>query len=290
MAINLEKPLGTDVYNVGVFNNNSTILEEALNPLITNVETIKRQLPNKLDYEQVIGNLDLSSVEGDKIYFVTGELTTDIPVDNLPSGGNIVICYSYNNILAKTLISSDGRLFQKNSTEGVWKALTSTVIDNLITDDSYDSLSAKQGKILNDIKLNITFLTSDSELNLDNADSGIYVGGSDVKAENIHTEYTLPISEDIKDFIFISLGIKNEVCIQFIYESTVDNQKGYKRYGYTSVDDNGNKSYNYSDWKDTDADSSSGGFEVAERLKTLEERVSELEKKNAISVELIQVH
>lgn len=249
MAISLEKPLGTDIYNIGVFNENSTVIEDALNPLITDVENVKSQLLNKLDYELIAGDLDLSTISGNKMYYVTGNVTTDIPVDDLPSGGNIVICYDYDDVLVKTLISGDGRLFQKNSTENIWKALTSTVIDNLTTDDSYSSLSAKQGKILNDTKLNLTILTSEDLLDLDKADNGIYIGGSDIKEENITSDTELPVDEP-KDFVFITLGTENESCIQHFSISTADDQKTYERYGYTTLNDDGSTSYVFSDWRD----------------------------------------
>lgn len=272
MAISLEKPLGTDIYNVGVFNSNSTIIEDALNPLITDIETVKNQLLNKLDYEQVIGDLDLSTISGNKIYFVTGDVTTDVPVDNLPSGGNIVICYNYDDNIVKTLISGDGRLFQKNSTEDIWKALTSTVIDNLTTDDSYSSLSAKQGKILNDTKLSITILAPEDLLDLDDASNGIYIGGSNIIKENITSETALPVEEP-KDFVFVSLGLENESCIQYFSVSTTDDQKTYRRYGYTTLNDDGSKSYSFSLWRDTDASGGgSSGDDLTDRVSALETR------------------
>lgn len=271
MAIKLNKPLGSDIYNIGVHNENSTIIEEALNPLILDVETIKDELPKKFEYRQADTlNID-SGVSENAIYFVTGALTGNLPTSDIPSGGNIIISYNESGVQVKTLITSDGRLFQKNSTNNIWKALTSSVIDNLTTDDSFESLSAKQGKILNDKKLNILYLGSEDSLNFDNVEPGIYI------CTNPTLSGTYPRGLDTEQkFVLLSLGKTNELCVQIAYLSA--NQAYYSRYGFMTIVSDAEE-FQFTDWSTSDATST---------VQVLTEKVETLEQ-NQIAIELVEL-
>ena len=67
----LQKPLGTDVYNIEVFNSNSTEIEKYLNQALTNIQSINEQLAggitsSAIPYFNHLGkqlNIDITGIE-----------------------------------------------------------------------------------------------------------------------------------------------------------------------------------------------------------------------------------
>lgn len=287
MAINLTKPLGTDIYNVGVFNDNSTVIQDIINNLILpDIDNLNKLIEEKFNYA-VNDTLNLDNVTGNKIYFITGILTGDVlPAENIPSGGNIVINYDDGNITVETVILSDSRLYQRSSTNNEWVALTSKVVDNLNTEDKDSSLSAKQGKVLNDTKLSLTFLTSEDNIDIDNINTGIYIG---TEIGSIDETNVLPdvIGDNLKNFILFSLGNINELCTQLLFVATDDVQGCYIRYGFIATETN---TFSFSDWT-TLGGADSNLTDIYSSIENLQTRVEALENanNNTVSVELIQI-
>ena len=80
MAINLQKPLGTDVYSIGVFNTNSETIETAINNLQTNVENLNDEILKKLPYTQITStSFNIDTMLNDGIYYLYVRPTGTLP-------------------------------------------------------------------------------------------------------------------------------------------------------------------------------------------------------------------
>lgn len=281
MAVNqivLDKPLGTDIYNVGVFNANSTVIENNLNKLLRDVAEIQEILPGKLDYRKV-SNLDLDTITGDAIYFVNGNLSGDLPATNLATSGHVVICYQDGSKKIIILFTSDGRLYFKNTLNGKWISSTPSLTDDLDTGDPDSAMSAAAGKWLKDHKLSLFRPTEEDALDINNLECGAYVVHS---LNNLEGDLPVVMDYTEKDFTILSLGERDKVCAQVIWSS----QYGiaYTRTGHVNEETN---EFEYTDWRSLMGGGSSGGggggasdeeiIAMQNQLRELQKTVKELQ-------------
>lgn len=166
MAINLQKPLGTDVYNVEVFNNNANIIENNLNDIIPKVESLLLEIQKKYPYfTEEISNIDIPLDDG--IYYNIKGYQNSI----LISIGKSV------NSTVQTLITNNFSIKQRVvpfTGNGDWTNLTASVVDNLTTVSSSQALSARQGNILENKKLDR--IEETNILNIDTiSSSGVHI-------------------------------------------------------------------------------------------------------------------
>lgn len=247
MAISLQKPLGTDIYNVSVFNANSDAIETAVNSLLSDVANINEILPKKYNFIQVLDssvNIDRVDLENG-IYYLSVSPTGTIP-ENIPSTNNILIVNSENNKSSQYWFSSDGKIFYRevnaSSLNSTWTTLIAQVVDNLTTEDSDKSLSAKQGYVLNNTKLSI-YVHNESNpdtnsLNFDGADFGIHICDKTAVSGTIPDQLSIDSSDASNNhFILQSFGIIGEtVTMQIASDRTTAAQ--CLRLGYVGADSN----------------------------------------------------
>lgn len=261
MAISLQKPLGTDIYNISVFNANSDTIETAVNALLSDIVNINETLPKKYDFVQVLDssvNIDKTDLKNG-IYYISVFPEGTIP-DNIPSTNNILIVNSENNKSSQYWFSSDGKIFYREVNESnlnsTWTTLIAQVADNLTTEDSYKSLSAKQGYILNNTKLSINIHNESNpdtnSLNFDNADFGIHICDKTTVSGTIPNQLSIDSSDASNNhFILQSFGIIGETTtMQIASDRTTATQ--CLRLGY--LDNTGNWS-----WTSWNIIGSSGG-------------------------------
>lgn len=222
MAINLQQPLGTDIYNISVFNSNAQVIQDAVNTAQEAIDLINSILPNKFPFSYITTTeTDIDSVDlTDGIYYLSIQPSGTLP-ENIPSTNNILIISNINNSLSEYLLTSDGKLYQRTvttSTVDSWKQITVQIVDNLTTQDENQALSAKQGYILNNNKITLFYHNisnpDTNSINFDNADSGIHICDG------------TSISGTIPDFI--SIDTSNPTNNNFIFES-------YGKIGETAV-------------------------------------------------------
>lgn len=248
MSITLQKPLGSDVYNVGVFNENATEIEEVLNPLIENVNTILEELPNKYYFKILQSTDTINTTLSNGIYYLPTKT-----VGTLPTGAATVnnIIISIQGISANSstqyLLTSDGQIFKRNTTGATmysWTQMSAKVVDNLESTENSAALSANQGRILDKLKFNIIYLSTGESIDFDAIDkSGIYVcDGVSVSASELPSslDFTTP---EYNHFVFTHKGnITNHTVIE--QNLTTDKNQQFVR---TGVYDE-SIGYNWSEW------------------------------------------
>lgn len=230
--ISLVTPDPTEVYNVEVFNDNAKKIQNVINGdtsegLIPNVEYLLTEIQKKYPYftEQT----DINNVLEDGVYY-------NIKSNNNILTGNILFSIKINeNETIQTLISVEnnngeyigGIIKQRKVTKtavGDWITLTIKVVNDLNTGGSQDALSAEQGKLLNEVKLNR--YTKTEKLNIDEIEEGIYVCSAGIETKNINDN---PVPEDLQ-LIFIQYGDGvSTPSIQIIHDSKSGNSF-YVRY------------------------------------------------------------
>ena len=259
--ITLQQPLGIDVYSITVFNNNFQQIQTSVNTLLTDIENINTVLPNKFPFQYVTTtDFNVDSIDNtDGIYYLTilpsGTLPTGIPETN----NILIISKNSNNVLSEYLLISDGSIYQReisNSAINEWKTITAQVIDNLDSQNANASLSANQGYILNQNKINIYYLNTDNPdnnmLNFDNAEPGIYI------CDGTATSGSIPNFSNISSttaennhYIFESYGKISETAVLQRVTDVTNTSQGM-RVNYLN-----NSSWTWTTWQSFG--SSSGG-------------------------------
>lgn len=218
----LNTPKGTDVYNVEVFNANYRAIQKAINGsdnyegLIPDVNILLTDIVKKYPYYTEQTNINKLLNNG--VYY------------NVTNGDELLensILFSINvaNNNLQTLISNgkiSQRLVTTTSTNPPWTVLTTKVINNLTTGGIDNALSAEQGKILDNSKLD-HFREENTILNLDNLSEGIYCCSAGTEAPST----SIPIGDTNAVVIQFGDGI-NVSSVQIFYG--VDNSVTYIRY------------------------------------------------------------
>lgn len=179
--IRLNKPLGTDIYDISVFNSNFSKIEDSLNNLHDSKYSVRINTDStadlKIPFEGIILNPYGFSTN---ITSETGECSFVISTGNyqlLPQS------YDYYQIL----FTKEGKMYQRNyhpygETVTDWIEVNekTKVIDNLTSTDTDKALSANQGKVLDEkisdglnSKLNIRYASS--SVTLVPKTAGIYI-------------------------------------------------------------------------------------------------------------------
>lgn len=216
----LQKPLGTDVYNIEVFNSNSTEIEKYLNQALTNIQSINEQLAggitsNAIPYFNHLGkqlNIDMTDIEFG-IYLVEfnllqGTLPIMIGTNSYALFLNIPVVSG--TIYQRLIPFNNDITYQRQFINENWDAWTGVdaVVQhfNEITDQLgyIRPLSAKLGLQLKENKFETFYPTV---LDIDNPEQGIYV------CDNIPTvslNGVFPANLISKEhFILINFGGKN---------------------------------------------------------------------------------
>nr|CAI9751287.1 tail protein [uncultured phage]CAI9752143.1 tail protein [uncultured phage] len=185
MAITLAQPLGTDVYNIEVFNNNAKIIETAVNEQETDINNLAIQLSGK--YNCYFSTPSLDTVLLDGIYYLKSKPAVATYPDGISDENNIVISLITNTgANLQTLLTSDAKIYQRtvsgSNTLTDWVTTTTAVVDNLVSNSVKDPLSANQGRILNETKLQVDYPSS---LNLDQATTGLFICDGTATTGNI---------------------------------------------------------------------------------------------------------
>ena len=177
--IHLNKPLGTDVYDISVFNNNFSKIEDTLNLLYNNKYSVRINTNSSADLKFSFEGIILNP-EG----FSTG-------LDSETGECSFVISTGNNQLLPQSkdyyqiMFTKEGKMYQRHyhpygeiATD--WIEVDEK-IDNLTSTDTDKALSANQGKVLNEkiadglnSKLNIRYI-SGSSVTLAPKTAGIYI-------------------------------------------------------------------------------------------------------------------
>lgn len=216
----LQKPLGTDVYNIEVFNSNSTEIEKYLNQALTNIQSINEQLAggitnSAIPYFNHLGkqlNIDMTGIEFG-IYLVEfnllqGTLPVMIGANNYALFLNIPIV---SGAVYQRLIPFNNDItYQRQFTNEKWDAWTGVDavvqhFDEITEQLGYiRPLSAKLGLQLKENKFETFYPTV---LDIDNPEQGIYVCDNIPTASLNGTFPTNLISKE--HFILINFGGKD---------------------------------------------------------------------------------
>lgn len=117
------------------------------------------------------------------------------------------------------LFDSTGIYF-RDYNEAQWvKTSGASVIDSLESDSTIDSLSAKQGKVLNEKKLDVfTHKAGDVAADIDNIELGVH-SFIDAEVSGTFPDFA-DISSGSNKFILESLGVTDEIVVQRLTDST----------------------------------------------------------------------
>lgn len=189
MNIKLIKPEGTDIYNISVFNDNSTTIEDAFKSLDDTFEDINLQIEDKYNYYD-LGTLSLNNNLATGIYGISSTPPGKLPdgITNISAG--FLLAEKINDDGGFHVMFIDEGIFYRWYPELNWKVIKPiNVIDTLNSQSETDALSAKQGYILNNTKLSIYNMLN-TDININNCDEGIYIGNqvvnpSDSPVENV---------------------------------------------------------------------------------------------------------
>lgn len=271
MAINLQQPLGTDIYSITVFNSNAQIIQDAVNGLLTDVDEINQILPNKYPFTYITStstNIDATNLT-DGIYYLTVQPAGTLP-QNISSTNNILIVSKVGSSLSEYLLTADGKLFHRvvSSSVGNWSIMTVQIVDNLTTEEADVALSANQGYILNKNKLNLVLLasTSSNQINLDNADSGIYICDGTTVSGTIPDFISISSTTATDNhFIFESYGTIGETTVLQRISDSVTTAQG-TRIGYI----NSSSTWTWSAWTAYGSGGGGGGNTILLELVDLD--------------------
>lgn len=201
MAINLQQPLGSDIYSIAVFNSNAQLIEDNINNMLSSIENIENILPTKYNITNLTSNDTIDIILNNNVYYILDTVNGTYPNNTTKENSIIFVIGDENSINIQTLVTNNGKIYQRSITNTTvindWQSLTNTVIDDLITQDANQALSANQGYILNNSKLDIKYINSTStpnSIDIDSISSGIYI------CDGIEILGTLP------DFMPISTG------------------------------------------------------------------------------------
>lgn len=245
MAVTLQKPLGSDIYNIDVFNANSAIIEEYLNRL-TNESDISFKVYYYPETSEVFNidtaitgihicsNLDPGNLQGtypsedSKWYF---EVLSFIKADALCCQVYVDMSEGHNKLYVRSKLS--------NSTWTTWTAVGSGGGGGTTTDG-----------------LQVIYA---STIDLDNPKSGIYFCNSNttIESSEIHEEgYKHP--KDItnsKQFQYIAYGDESTTVIKTQLFTNLDegSNESYSRIKYKNSKGN----FVWSNWKKLDSGGSS---------------------------------
>lgn len=178
MAITLQQPLGTDIYNVEVFNQNSEIIENAINALQNNVDNLNIEIVQKLPFVQVTdSNYNIDTILEDGIYYFYVTPTGILP--DISDTFFILLSIKSTDSTQSTQImfTNNSTHYRTVTTSNVedWLSLKVIEVENVLTSINVDNaLSANQGRVLNDIKLDKYYYTNENEIDFNNISSGIY--------------------------------------------------------------------------------------------------------------------
>lgn len=234
--ISLAKPLGTDIYNVEVFNDNSTLIEQYINALL-NAASSGLEVHN-YPAESITINID-TVAQGlhcctDKVETNVGGTLPETAISKqnfqLWCIGNkpdnvfqifIDLTYAVNNIYVRTL--------QQNSTTwSIWEGLA-----------KLSDISTAAGYTINYVD------DAESSINVDQITSGTYIISTGTAGL---VTGTLPDGVDATDKLLINSygNMSNNLKMQNLYNLTVNPAVVFTRYKY--LDTNGN--YVWSEWEE----------------------------------------
>lgn len=116
------------------------------------------------------------------------------------------------------LFDSTGIYFRAHN-EAQWvKTSGASVIDSLDSDSTIDSLSAKQGKVLNEKKLDVFTHNAGDVADIDNIELGVH-SFIDAVVSGTFPDFA-DISPGSNRFIIESLGVTDEIVVQRLTDST----------------------------------------------------------------------
>ena len=212
MAITLQQPLGSDIYSIAVFNSNAQLIEENINNMLSSIENIENILPTKYNIINLTSSDTIDIILNNNVYYILDTVNGTYPNNTTKENSIVFVIGDEISINIQTLVTNNGKIYQRSITNTTvindWQSLTNTVVDDLITQDVNQALSANQGYILNNSKLDIKYVNSTStpnSIDIDSISSGIYV------CDGIEITGTLP------DFMPISTGesaINNKIVIE----------------------------------------------------------------------------
>lgn len=267
MSISLTKPSAEDIYDISVFNDNSAKIEAAVNKNETDITTVTNELANKLNMIKVVDtNFNLDSLLDIANYYIQVK-----PKGTLPSGtsgkGILMVYKDSNDICTQVLITPKEnsvtygiyiRTVSSATSFTAWQNLTSntTVIDNLTTESSVDALSARQGKILNENKLNISKPVNIADM--DTISSGVYIcNGTTVGAcsSTFPNNISIQLNSTATNFVLECFTDGNTTAYQNIYDCLTDNSV----YRYKKQSETDNTVWIWGPWLNNGSNSGGGG-------------------------------
>lgn len=235
--INLVKPLGTDIYDISVFNDNFEVIENAIKAL------------DNLKY-----NIVVNSQPNNNLIYGTGNCIIVNPVgfstgiDSERGSNSFIVCTSSGTTTIpndyegyQTLFTNKGKIYQRyidnfsgqyTATDWVEINEKTKVIDNLTSTDIDKALSANQGKVLDEkiadglnSKLNIRYI-SDSRITLFPKTSGIYVcDGATVTSGDVPEGMEISLTDPTNNHFIIEVYGNLNVNSVLLYLTDINTGK-----------------------------------------------------------------
>lgn len=260
--ITLQQPLGTDIYNISVFNTNFQTIEDVINSLQDLVGEFEGDLDGKYPLTYITSNTtNIDSGLQDGVYYLTVT-----PSGTLPSGvtgpNSMIFVSNINGDTSEFLYAPDGNIYHRYA-GGDWKQLTVDIVDNLSSQERTAALSANQGYILNRDKVGIYFKndnTGNNSINIDNITSGVYIcDGTSVTGTLPDYMSISTTTPDTNNFILESYGTTGSTsAVQYLNDTKMDIQA--VRFGYLN-----GSTWSWNTWNRVSFEGGDGGNAITLR-------------------------
>lgn len=221
--IRLNKPLGTDIYDISVFNSNFSKIENGLNHLNSSKYSVRINTDSTADL-----NISFEGIILNPEGFSTGITSETGECSFVISTGNFQLLPQSKDYY-QIMFTKEGKMYQRHyhpygniATDWIEVNEKTEVIDNLTSTDTDKALSANQGKVLDEkildglnSKLKIRYVTT--TITLLPKTSGIYVcDGATVTSGDVPEGMEISLTDPTNNHFIIEVYgnlSKNSVLI-----------------------------------------------------------------------------
>lgn len=229
------------VYSINDFNNYFEQLQRIISTHDDSLSTVISAMVNYFPFSMNPATINTNLANG--IYYITEQVNGTFPFENV---GNSCFLISISNGSSSTQFLFDySGIYSRRNSLSTWKNISgSSVIDSLTSTSIIDSLSANQGRLLNDKKLDRFIYSGEESADIDSLAEGIYTFNN-AQVSGSFPEFS-QISEDLNMFTVKVYGNFNSLCLQELTDS-ISMTFGF-RVGYLVTSTEG-KIWEWSDWK-----------------------------------------
>ena len=212
------------VYSINDFNNYFDQLQRIISTHDDSLSTVISAMANYFPFSMNPETINMNLANG--IYYITEQVNGTFPFENV---GNSCFLISISNGSSSTQFLFDySGIYSRRNPLSPWNKISgASVIDSLVSTSTIDSLSANQGRLLNEGKLDIfSHLSSDTEItNINYLSQGIHV------FINANIEGTFPEFCDIRsgnnNCVIEVFGIQDQTYCQVVTDNWL-NVRGFR--------------------------------------------------------------